>query len=282
MKLFTPDSAHWYQRDGSPMHTVPAAGGRGSAPAATMRPTTLRDARKLGLLPSVTNILGVIAKPELTSWLQEQAVLAALTLPRLEGESEDAFAQRVVSDSRSRTQSATDFGSTFHHAAERVVMTLEVDPANPVAAWLNHYRDWCQANVVRVLWTERVLVNTGLGYAGTADLLIEHAQHGLTLIDLKTQGVKVAANGVRKPSAYKSWCYQLAAYRKALGEPVACMNLIVDSKMASAPMEHRWSDVEMEDGWRAFDAARTLWSVEKAFDPAALTVTAPDVQSFCE
>src|SRR5436190_23373532 len=47
--------------------------------------STLRDARKLGLLPSVTNILGVITKPELTAWLQEQAVLAALTLPRLEG-----------------------------------------------------------------------------------------------------------------------------------------------------------------------------------------------------
>jgi hypothetical protein len=49
-----------------------------------------------------------------------------------------------------------------------------------------------------------------------------------------------------------------------------------------APVEHRWSDVELEDGWRAFDAARTLWTIEKAFNPAALTVTAPDVQSFAE
>ena len=275
MKLFTPDSAHWYRRDGAPMHTVPAA--RGGE-----RATTLRDARKLALLPSVTNILGVIAKPELTAWLQEQAVLAALTLPRLEGESEDAFAQRVVADSRSRTLSATDFGSAFHHGAERVALTLEVDPVDPIAAWLGHYRDWFQANVVRVLWTERVLVNTGCGYAGTADLLIEHQAHGLTLVDLKTQGLKAGANGERKPTAYKSWCYQLAAYRKSLGQPVACVNLIVDSKVASAPVEHRWSDVELEDGWRAFDAARTLWSIEKAFDPAALTVTAPEMQSFAE
>ena len=87
MKLFSPDSAHWYQRDGVPLHTVLSAKGE-------PRPTTLRDARKLGLLPSVTNILGVIAKPGLTSWLQEQAVLAALTLPRIEGESEDAFAHQ--------------------------------------------------------------------------------------------------------------------------------------------------------------------------------------------
>ena len=75
MKLFSPDAAHWYQRDGQPLHTVLSAKGE-------PRPTTLRDARKLDLLPSVTNILGVIAKPELTAWLQEQAVMAALTLPR--------------------------------------------------------------------------------------------------------------------------------------------------------------------------------------------------------
>ena len=43
---------------------------------------------------AVRDIIGVIAKPELTAWLQEQAVLAAITLPRLTGETEDAFAKR--------------------------------------------------------------------------------------------------------------------------------------------------------------------------------------------
>ncbi len=59
-----------------PLHTVLSAKG-------IPRPTPLRDARKLALLPSVTNILGVIAKPELTAGLQEQAVMAALTLSRM-------------------------------------------------------------------------------------------------------------------------------------------------------------------------------------------------------
>jgi hypothetical protein len=40
MKLFSPDAAHWYQRDGQPLHTVLSAKGE-------PRPTTLRDARKL-------------------------------------------------------------------------------------------------------------------------------------------------------------------------------------------------------------------------------------------
>src|SRR5215472_7381204 len=178
MKLFSPDSTHWYQRDGAPLHSVPSLKGE-------PRPTTLRDARKLGLLPSVTNVLGVIAKPELVEWKMTQAVLAALTLPRNEGEELGVFAKRVVEDAQSQVRGAAEFGSAFHAGAEHVAKTLEVDPTGPFAAWLNRHRDWFQANCVRMVWTERVLVNLELGFAGTADLLVEHQAHGLTLVDYK-------------------------------------------------------------------------------------------------
>lgn len=261
MKLFNPENAHWYQRDGVPMHTVLSAKGE-------PRPTTLRDARKLGLLPSVTNILGVIAKPELTAWLQEQAVLAALTLPRQPGEAEAEFALRVVADAQSGRDTAASFGTALHHGAERVAHTLEVDREDPMGPWLCLYRDWYQANATSVTWTERALVNLDLGYAGTADLLIEHPVYGLALVDLKTQGVKPGG----KANAYKSWCYQLAAYRRALGQPVACMNLVINSREPGVPVEHVWSEEELERGWIAFEAARTLWTVEKNYDPLRVGV----------
>ena len=260
MKLFSPDAAHWYQRDGVACHTVPSLKGE-------PRPTTLRDARKLGLLPSVTNILGVIAKPELTAWLQEQAVMAALTLPRMAGESEDAFAKRVVADSQTTRDGAADFGTAFHHGAERVARTLEVDQSDRLAPWLNLYRDWYQANCVRLLWTEQALVNAELGYAGTADLLMEHQAYGLTLVDLKTQGVKAATG----PSTYKSWGYQLAAYRRALGKPVVCLNLIMNSREPHEPVEAPWSEEEMERCWVAFEAARRLWIIEKRYEPTSVS-----------
>lgn len=239
------------------MHSVPSLKGE-------PRPTTLRDARKLGLLPSVTNILGVIAKPELTAWLQEQAVMAALTLPRIAGETEDAFAKRVVADSLTTRDGAADFGTAFHHGAERVANTLEVDLQHPAADWLWLYRDWFQANARVLRWTEKVLIQPEWGFAGTADLLIEHATHGLALVDFKTTKLKPGV----KFTPYKSWCYQLAAYRRALGEPVLCMNLIVNSCAPSAPMEHVWSEDEMDRGWRAFEAAWNLWVLEKGYDPA--------------
>lgn len=287
MKLFSTDSAHWYQRDGVPLHFVASA--KDASPTGALRPTTLRDARKLGLVPSVTNILGVIAKPDLTAWLQEQAVMAALTLPRLRNETEDAFAQRVVADSQATRNDAADFGAAFHSGAERVAQTLEVDPTHPAAAWLELYRDWFQVNAVTVYWTEMVVVHQELGYAGTADLLIEHATHGLTLVDFKTTKItqRTTDNGPQTtgpakagttsegPAArgakfkpYKSWCYQLAAYQRALRQPVRCLNLIINSAHPGAPVEHVWSEDELARGWEAFEAARRLWCIEKNYDPS--------------
>ena len=146
-----------------------------------------------------------------------------------------------------------------------------MDPKHPAADWLAHYRVWYQGNAALLNWTEKVLVNRAIGYAGTADLFIDHIVHGPMLVDLKTMKVKPGA----KAAPYKSWCYQLAAYRKALGQPVKCMNLIVNSNEASPPIEHVWSEAELELGEAAFEAAHKLWTIEKGYDP---TVTVVDVQ----
>ena len=256
MKLFFEGNTHWYCTDGTAMHSVLSAKGEARA-------TTLRDARKLGLLPSVTNVLGIVHRQQLVEWKMTQAVLAALTLPRKAGETEDDFVKRVVEDAESQGKGAAAFGTALHHGAQRVATSLEVDPADPLAAWLSLYRDWFQANCVRLIWSERTLVNRELGYAGTADLLMEHRVHGLTLVDLKSQGVRSATG----PSTYKSWGYQLAAYRAALHREVKCVNLIMNSLEPHAPVEAVWSEEEMVKCWRGFRAARELWIVEKNFDP---------------
>ena len=223
----------------------------------------MRDARKLGLLPSVTNVLGVINKPELVEWKMTQAVLAALTLPRNAGEDLGVFAKRVVEDAQSQVKGAAEFGSAFHAGAEQVAKSLEVDPAGPYAAWLNLHRGWFQANCVRVVWTERVLVNVELGYAGTADLLVEHQAYGLTLVDYKTQGVKAG----KIARAYGAWCLQLAAYRRAIGRPMACLSVIVNSTEPTAPVERVWSEEELRAGLESFEAALVIWRNEKGYDP---------------
>ena len=71
IKTADSESGHWYAADGSPAYRITGKNGK-------ERNTTVADARKLNLVPSVSGIIGVAAKPALTVWLQEQAILAAL------------------------------------------------------------------------------------------------------------------------------------------------------------------------------------------------------------
>ncbi len=116
-QVVRPDTAsHWYLVDPKKgiksFHTVPYAGKRGKN--GETRKTTLRDARKVNAFPSVTNILGVLHKDFLEAYKVNQAILAALTLPKIDGESEDEFAKRVVTDSKEHAASAARLGSRLH------------------------------------------------------------------------------------------------------------------------------------------------------------------------
>ena len=70
-----------------------------------------------------------------------------------------------------------------------------------------------------------------------------------------------------KIKPYSTWCYQLAAYRAALGVRATCINLIVNSVTPEPPVEHVWTESEMESGLRAFMAARELWNIENNYTP---------------
>ncbi len=85
------------------------------------------------------------------------------------------------------------------------------------------------------------------------------------MVDYKTQGVKPGY----KARAYSSWCQQLAAYRRAIGQPMACLSVIVNSTEPSEPVEHLWSEEELKAGLESFEAALVIWRNEKGYDPRA-------------
>jgi hypothetical protein len=192
-------SSRWYDPStGEPKHTVTAKSG-------SPRPTTLADARKLGLVPSVTTILRCLDKPSLNSWIREQAVLAALTTPRVEGEELDAFVSRVLSvDAEQEAQKARDFGILIHNQIERALnghdIVTETGPfVEPVLSILKDFG--------RVVATEKIVF--GKGYAGTLDALLQNKD--LLLVDIKTTKAKVLPK-----ESYPEHQLQLSAYAAAL------------------------------------------------------------------
>ena len=75
MSDFVAEGGHWYTKDGTPAYTQLVASGKRKG---LDRPTTLRDARKLSLVPSVTTLMNLMDKPALTHWKIKRAVEKAL------------------------------------------------------------------------------------------------------------------------------------------------------------------------------------------------------------
>ena len=89
MSKYAAESTHWYAQDGSPAYTQIIASGKNKGKE---RPTTIRDAKKLSLVPSVTTLLGIMDKPALTHWKINQAVDKALGIAQGEDWEEDESA----------------------------------------------------------------------------------------------------------------------------------------------------------------------------------------------
>lgn len=196
-------SAHYYTLGGEACHTVPKKDGTGN------RPTTLADARKLNLLPSVTGILKVLDKPALNAWKIEQAALAVLTAPRKEGEELDAFVKRVLHEERQQeqeTQVARDKGIEIHDAIESYFAGLEVPEA--MEAWIRPVLDRLMEFGEKAS-SEVILV--GDDYAGQTDLL-QDCGEWWRIWDFKgTKNLPDPARG-----AWLEHQLQLAAYGMAL------------------------------------------------------------------
>lgn len=259
--------SHWYLRDGRPFHEIAKKDGSGN------RAVTLADARKCLALPSVTNILGVLAKPGLDAWKIEQGIMAALTLPRIENEPLDVFARRVVTDMGEQVEKAADFGTAIHAACEVYAVNKELPLDPKLLAHLKDWQRWFDENVERIDCIEQVFVHLDHGYAGRIDMIAKLKGIGWAVIDFKTQKIKRSPKGEPKPAFYETWPMQLAAYQQAAlastGKNIAALvSVVIDSaqpgpvhvKVYESPAEH----------YRMFLAATELWRYVKAYNPTAL------------
>lgn len=249
MLVHAEQSTHWYLPDGTPRYGA-----------------TLREARKEHLLPSVTTVLSVIAQPGLDAWKQEQAILSALTLPRLDGEPLDAFAKRVVADSKEHASTAADIGTAIHNSLERYIADGTIVPVDGYGNVLSEARTWLSDNFdMSTAMTE--LCGVGDGYAGRVDLIVRDHDGQWCVVDFKSQNVK------RYAKQYSKHRYQLAAYAGmefgdfAFHKPPRLINLVISTN-ADNQIIKAFELETPEDRDRAatgFMAAHELWQVEKGY-----------------
>jgi hypothetical protein len=257
--------SHWYLRDGRSFHEIAKKDGAGN------RAVTLADARKCMALPSVTNILSVMAKPGLDAWKIEQGIMAALTLPRVADEPLDVFARRVVADMGKQVEKAADFGTAIHAACEVYALKKELPTDPKTLDFLRDWKRWFDENVERVDCIEQVFVDLDHGYAGRVDMIAKLKGIGWAVIDFKTQKIRRSASGESKPTFYETWPLQLAAYRepavRVLAKPIGYLVSVVIDSGQPGPVHVKVYD-NTETYFKIFLSAVDMWKYVKGYDPA--------------
>ena len=254
----TESSGHWYTEDGKSAHVVIGKNGN-------ERNTTVADARKMGLYPSVTSILSILDKPQLTNWKIEQSIMASLTLPKEENETLEDYARRVVKDSKESTSKAAEHGTKMHIELENVLLGRPISRDETLAPFIKTFKDWAEANVEKTYWCEKALV--GAGYAGRCDAYVKLKGIGDAIIDLKNRKV----NPKYSPFYETSDCPQLWAYRTASENPkAACVSIVLASNDSSKLMTRVWEDDELYQSGIAFNALLKVWAWVKGYTPPGM------------
>jgi hypothetical protein len=232
VKEHASESGHWYQIDGKPAYTTMGKNGK-------ERNTTVKDARENGYLPSVTTIIGCAAKPGLDVWKQQQAILAALTLPRIDGETEEDWLSRVVSDSKQTAKQAAERGTLVHGVIEAFYDGVYM-PEVPV--YVREVEKIIIEHFGEQLWVpEKSFANNG--YGGKCDLI---SSAGF-VIDFKT-----TEKDLDKLDYYFEHQMQLAAYRNGFGMPSArCAIVYVNATQNKAKIVEI-PDADLRIGWDCF------------------------------
>jgi hypothetical protein len=222
-------AGHWYDKDGNPQYTIIGANGK-------ERDTDLRDARKLGLVPSVTTILKVAAAPALDIWKQQQLLKAVAEVPRLDEEPEKEWFSRIVKTSKEAGDKHMDRGTSMHNEIE--------DYFNKKQREFPNFAKETYFAVVKEFGSQNWITEKSFAFDGFGGKVDLHAED--IVIDFKTKEVVDD-----KTVCYDEQLMQLAAYRIGLELPDAlCANVFVDLQGNVKIIKHDESDIQK--AWQMF------------------------------
>ena len=245
---FKSESGHWYTQEGEPMYTIVGANGK-------ERNTTLRDARKEQLVPSVTTILSMIAKPQLENWKINQALNSALTLEKDSLETIEEFAYRCKQDSKRIGQEAAKKGTKIHAMIERGFLGEGTSKTYKII------QAWLDKNFPNEEWIAEDSFCADLGYGGKIDL---YSKSGI-FVDFKTKD-SLKGKGPSK-LVYDEHGMQLSAYAQGCGyDDVERVSIFVDREDNELIACHIWDKESQNKHKEMFNSILRYWQLVKNYE----------------
>lgn len=228
-KDFATEAGHFYDKDGTPRYTYTNKKGGISN-------TTVREARKFGWLPSVTQVLKCAAAPGLVKWMKEQVAKAAYSERPREGESESDYMARILPLAEEVARKARDKGTEIHGAIENL------DRFGPYAghvdAAMASVSEW--AGIMD--WDSERSFASKLGYGGKLDLSAPGFVLDFKTTDKPLDDLKLWPDHRR----------QLSAYRMGLDMPSAKCAIVYVSSVKPEARLIEVEEEELQQGWNEF------------------------------
>jgi hypothetical protein len=252
-------SQHWYDRDGKAVFEVPKAKGGGT------RPTTIADARKLGLYPSVTTVLGVLDKPQLMDWKLAQVSNWCHGNPPQDNEGVDSYARRATDGAFQQVSDAADLGTAIHAALES---HFKGDPVpEGYDAYVYPVSCLIEKEGIKFREHELRLVNVRDGYAGTTDAVFTDSIGFNGILDFKSRKTKPG----QPCTPWETEPMQIAAYCVAkfgrIHHNTTGANVYISTTEKGRVEIVHYSATQLEEAWDAFQAALKLWQYLKGYRP---------------
>jgi hypothetical protein len=249
---------HFYTQTAEPLYQVPVKSKPGQ-----FRDTNIADARKLKLLPGCTDVIGVADKSDLTRWMINQVLDAAVEYrqhPDYVHLPDTAWKGKVYEKSKEIGERTRNRGNEIHEQFEKTftdgkIYDKDREFIEPVIQELHRLYP-------KAVWISEKSYAHRLGYGCRLDL---HSKEGeIIVLDFKTKENKELA----KVKLYDAHRMQLAANREAAGIPNArCVNILISTTNPQEPPRfHEWEEDEIQTAWKMFQNLLSYWQLKNSYD----------------
>ena len=249
---FKSESGHWYTNEGEPMYTIIGANGK-------ERNTTLRDAKSLGLVPSVTTIIGMIAKPALENWKITQALEACMSLSQTDAETDTAFIYRCKGAGKEVGMKAAKEGTRIHAQIEKGFLgKAQTKPYKLIKKWLDE-------TFPNEEWIAEDSFCAQKGYGGKIDL---YSKSGI-FVDFKTKDNIEGKDPAKL--VYDDHGMQLSAYAQGCNiDNPDRVSIFVDRQDTGMILYHIWDKESHEKHLGMFNSILEFWKLSKNYNSEVL------------
>lgn len=178
-------SEHWYTVDGKAAHSQPTKSKTAKNPN---RPTTIKDAKALKLLPSVTSILKLIHNEPLQRWKYRKVVETCFNRPPVGDEELEGYTDFIMGKAFDEADEAAQLGTKIHNCIETLIKGEDNIHPQDIINYAEDAINRMETLGINVVASEFVTVNPEYGYAGTTDIAFKANDGVITgILDFKSK-----------------------------------------------------------------------------------------------